>query len=549
MFGYHPYQTKAIQDVQKAAERLRAGALPALFQQDPDRFQRFSLQVGDIFLDYSKHHLDQAAMDALAQLAYEMEVDQALEAQFRGELVNQTEGRAALHTALRQTTRSNDQLGSAQQQVLQGLSQLSRFSEQLHSGQWRGFTGQPIQDVVHIGIGGSHLGPEVVASALEPFKQPGIRVHFLANVDGTALHQTLANLDPERTLFIVASKSFTTEETLTNAYSCRAWFLQQGGHEEGIQRHFVAVSTNVEGARDFGIDPDQVYPFADWVGGRFSVWSTVGLPVVAQIGYQQFEEFLSGGAAMDQHTREAPFTRNMPAILAFISFWYTQFFDARAEAVLPYDAALEKFPDHLQQLMMESNGKQTDRTGQAIEYPTQPLIFGGAGTNVQHSFFQLLHQGTPLIPCDFLAPVFPSYEVGDHHSKLMANVFAQTEALMNGKPYQEVVREMQENGEAPETIRQQAPFRAFPGNRPSSTLLYQRLTPYTLGSLFALYEHKTAILGYLYNVNSFDQWGVELGKTLAKRILPELQQPSGTDQHDSSTNGLINTFKRWRGTQ
>lgn len=547
MFQTSPYQTAAIQAVREAASRLQQTTLPALFESEgPQRFEQFSLQVGPLLLDYSKNHIDREALKALTALARELEVDKALEAQFKGEPVNQTEERAALHTALRDPEGAALADSAVMQSVQSGLEQLRQFSEQLHTGQWTGYTGKPISDVVHIGIGGSHLGPEMVASALEPYRQPGVQVHFVANVEGTALQQTLAGLDPETTLFLIASKSFTTQETLTNAHSAREWFFRNGGTADAIQQHFVAISTNVEAAQEFGIAAQQVYPFADWVGGRFSVWSTVGLPVVALAGYDQFRQFLEGALEMDQHTRQASFEASMPAVLALLSFWYGQFWQATAEAILPYDALLAQLPAHLQQLMMESNGKQVDRQGQLVNYHTQPLIFGGAGTNVQHSFFQLLHQGTQLIPCDFLAPVRPAYEVAGHHQKLMANVFAQPEALMHGKSYEEVVREMRESGADEATIQQQAPFRVFTGNRPSNTLLYEKLTPHTLGSLVALYEHKTAILGYLYNINSFDQWGVELGKSLAKEILPELQQSGATRQHDASTNGLINTYKRWR---
>jgi glucose-6-phosphate isomerase len=548
MFQKSPYQTEAIQTVREAASRLQLSTLSELFASNgQQRFEQFSLQAGPLFLDYSKNHIDHKALEALTALARELEVAQALEAQFKGEQVNQTEERAALHTALRDPEGSALSDSAVTQSVQAGLEQLRQFSAQIHTGQWTGYTGKPIRDVVHIGIGGSHLGPEMVASALEPYRQPGIQVHFVANVEGTALQQTLTELDPETTLFLIASKSFTTQETLTNAHSAREWFFRNGGTADAIQQHFVAISTNVEAAQEFGIAAQQVYPFADWVGGRFSVWSTVGLPVVALVGFDSFRQFLEGARIMDQHTRQASFEANMPAVLALLSFWYRQFWQATAEAILPYDALLAQLPAHLQQLMMESNGKQVDRQGQMVSYPTQPLIFGGAGTNVQHSFFQLLHQGTQLIPCDFLAPVRPAYEVAGHHQKLMANVFAQPEALMHGKGYEEVVREMRESGADEATIEQQAPFRVFTGNRPSNTLLYEKLTPYTLGSLVALYEHKTAILGYLYNINSFDQWGVELGKSLAKQILPELQQSAGTQQHDASTNGLINTYKRWRG--
>ena len=544
MFESTPYQTKAIQDVKLNAERLTSTNIPELFKQDDRRFERFSIQVGDLLLDYSKNQLDEQALRSLTKLAEEMALPSAVEEQFNGSIVNQTEDRAALHTALRGPSSVPDQ--AITQQVLDEQAKMKAFSDKLHSGHWKGYSGKPITDIVHIGIGGSHLGPEMVATALKPYQQNGIRVHFVANVDGTAIHQILDSLSPETTLFIIASKSFTTQETLTNAHTAKEWFLSHGGSSDVVQHHFVAVSTNVSGAREFGIDPEQVYPFGDWVGGRFSAWSTVGLPIVAQVGFEHFYQFLEGGKAMDEHARSADLAYNMPALMAMLSFWYGHFFAASAEAVLPYDANLAKLPDHLQQLLMESNGKHVDRQGNSVAYPTQSVIFGGPGTNVQHSFFQLLHQGTSTIPCDFLLPANPGYEIGDHHHKLLANALAQPEALMNGKTYDQVVSEMQESGADPATIQKQAPYRTFPGNNPSNTLLYQSLTPYTLGKLLALYEHKTTMLGYLLNINSFDQWGVELGKSLAKVILPELKANDKTDSHDASTNGLINTVKAWR---
>lgn len=551
MLKTNPYETLAIEEVRMAAKRLKSTFLTTLFQNDPERFDRFSLTVNSLMLDYSKNLIDEQAIRALADLAYEMGVDQAIDAQFEGKVVNHTENRAALHTALREPKngQARAKSESINRQVEEGLNQMKQFSQQLHGGDWTGFTGKPIRAIVHIGIGGSHLGPEVAATALQPYQQPGIQLHFVANVEGTALQQTLRQLDPETTLFIVASKSFTTQETLTNAYSAREWFFSNGGTWEAVQKHFVAVSTNVEAAQEFGIAANQVFPFGDWVGGRFSVWSTVGLPVVAFIGYENFRQFLAGAYEIDRHANDAPLPENMPAIMAFLTFFYGQFFEVSSEAILPYDSLLAKLPDHLQQVMMESNGKQVDRQGNPIQYPTQPVIFGGAGTNVQHSFFQLLHQGNQLIPCDFLAPVIPSDEVEDHHQKLMANFFAQPEALMNGKPYEEVLAEMRETGVDEETIQQQASYQTFTGNRPSNSLLYYQLTPETLGSLFALYEHKTTILGYLYHINSFDQWGVELGKQLAKSILPELKSDEKVSGHDASTNGLINTFKKCRNNR
>ncbi len=546
MFESNPYQTKAIQLVNQNAERLNGAHIRGLFKEDDQRFESFSLQVGNLLLDYSKNLLDEQALTSLTKLAEEMDLFSAVEGQFNGAIVNQTEDRAALHTALRAPSSVPDK--GITQQVLDEQAKMKAFSDKIHKGHWKGYTGKPITDVVHIGIGGSHLGPEMVSTALKPYQQNGIKVHFVANVDGTALHQTLQALSPETTLFIIASKSFGTQETLTNAQSAKEWFVSNGGSLEVVQHHFVAISTNVSKAEHFGIAPDQVYPFGDWVGGRFSAWSTVGLPIVAQVGFEHFYQFLEGGRVMDDHALNANPAHNMPALMAMLSFWYGHFFGAPAEAVLPYDANLAKFPDHLQQLLMESNGKHVDRHGNSVAYPTQPVIFGGPGTNVQHSFFQLLHQGTSTIPCDFLLAANPGYEIGDHHHKLLANALAQPEALMNGKTYDQVLSEMQESGADPSTIQKQAPYRTFPGNNPSNTLLYQALTPYTLGNLLALYEHKTTMLGYLLNINSFDQWGVELGKSLAKAILPELKEEEKAGNHDASTKGLINTIKAWRGT-
>jgi glucose-6-phosphate isomerase len=466
---------------------------------------------------------------------------------FKGERINQTENRAVLHTALR--NRANTPVLVDGEDVMpavnQVLAQMESFSNRLLSGEWKGSTGKPITDIVNIGIGGSDLGPLMVCEALRPY-HGRIRPHFVSNIDGTHLAETLKKVSADTTLFIIASKTFTTQETMTNAESAKKWFLEQTNGQGDVARHFVAVSTNATAVKAFGIDTANMFEFWDWVGGRYSLWSAIGLPIACTIGFPHFVALLEGAHAMDEHFRTAPLAQNLPVVLALIGIWYVNFFDAASEAILPYDQYLHRFAAYFQQGNMESNGKSTDRNGQHVLYHTGPIIWGEPGTNGQHAFYQLIHQGTHLIPCDFIAPAISHNPLGDHHEKLMSNFFAQTEALMIGKSQNEVEAELKKAGMSEEQIEFQAPFRVFNGNRPTNSIVFRQLTPRTLGSLIAMYEHKIFVQGVIWNVFSFDQWGVELGKVLAKKILPELQQPGEVSSHDGSTNGLINYFKRLR---
>ncbi len=522
--------------------------LRTLFAADPERFERFSLEVDDLLLDYSKNRITAETVALLTRLAEEAGVPRAIERMFAGEAINRTEGRAALHVALR--NRSNRPIRVDGEDVMPAvnavLARMRRFTDAVGDGRWRGHTGRRITDVVNVGIGGSDLGPQMVAEALKPFWREGLRAHFVSNVDGAHLAATVAGLDPATTLFVVASKTFTTQETLTNARSARAWLVAALGEEAAVARHFVAVSTNARAVAEFGIDPENMFELWDWVGGRYSTWSAVGLAVACVVGMDRFEELLAGGHRMDEHFRSAPLDRNLPVILALLGFWYGQFFDAHAHAVLPYDQSLHRFAAHLQQLDMESNGKSVDLDGRRVDHPTGPVVFGEPGTNGQHAFYQLIHQGTRSVPCDFIAPARSHYEMGDHHRVLLAHFFAQTEALMRGKTPEEVRAELEAEGLAGEEIERLLPHKVFAGNRPTNSILIPQLTPTALGQLLALYEHKVFVQGVLWNVNSFDQWGVELGKQLAKEILPELEGDAEVHSHDASTNGLINRTKRWR---
>jgi len=519
-----------------------------LFAADARRFENFSLRVGDILLDYSKNIMTSETMRLLLDLARQQGLEARREAMFNGEKINVTEGRAVLHVALR--NRSDRAMyvdgRDVMPDVRRVLEQMRRFVEGVHSGRWTGWTGRTITDVVNIGIGGSDLGPLMVTQALGHYHAPGIRAHFVSNVDATHLAETLKDLDPQTTLFIVASKTFTTQETLANANSAKAWLLQAAGDESVVARHFVALSTNAEAVRDFGIDPHNMFEFWDWVGGRYSLWSAIGLPIALATGFDNFERLLAGAQAMDEHFRNAPLERNMPVLLALVGIWNADFLDAATLAILPYDQYLARFPAYLQQGDMESNGKRVTMDGQAVDYQTGPIVWGEPGTNGQHAFYQLIHQGTRLVPCDFLAPARPLNPMADHHEKLLANFFAQTEALMKGKTEAEARAEMEQAGKSPEEINRLLPHRVFPGNRPSNSILYRELTPETLGSLIALYEHKIFCQGAIWRINSFDQWGVELGKQLAGAILPELKGDAAVTGHDSSTNGLINAYKEMR---
>ncbi|MGC1244481.1 MAG: glucose-6-phosphate isomerase [Chryseosolibacter sp.] len=540
----NPIETAAWQKLEMIFLTLQATHMRELFHEDPERFKKFSLQFEDILVDYSKNILNEEAMRLLLQLAQEMELKKAIDGMFRGEKINQTENRSVLHTALR--NRSNTPVKVDGEDVMpevnRVLGQMKDFSERIRSGAWKGYTGKPIRSIVNIGIGGSDLGPVMVTEALRPY-WTNIKPWFVSNVDGTHIAETLKAVDPETTLFIIASKTFTTQETMTNAETARAWFLEKSGNKGEVAKHFVAVSTNQEAVTRFGIAPENMFVFWDWVGGRYSLWSSIGLSIVCTIGFDNFVQLLEGGHAMDKHFQEAPFEKNLPVVLALVGIWYNNFFGAGSEAILPYDQYLHRFAAYFQQGNMESNGKSIDRTGNPVMYQTGPVIWGEPGTNGQHAFYQLIHQGTKMIPCDFIAPAISHNPIGDHHDKLLSNFFAQTEALMSGKTAEEVRAELA--GSMSETdVNFHLPFRVFEGNRPSNSILFRQLTPRTLGSLLALYEHKIFVQGVIWNIFSFDQWGVELGKVLAKKILPELQAPAPVAGHDGSTNGLINYFKR-----
>lgn len=519
-----------------------------LFCEDPQRFSRFSLRFEDITVDYSKNIMTDETMACLLELASECEVCDAAEKMFTGDRINETEDRAVLHTALR--NRSNTPVYVEGRDVMPEvnavLKQMEDFSREVVSGRLRGYTGKPIADIVNIGIGGSDLGPLMVTEALRPFCKAGINAHFVSNVDGTHIAETLKKISPETTLFIIASKTFTTQETMTNAHTARTWFLDAAKEKVFIKNHFVALSTNEKKVAEFGIAPQNMFRFWDWVGGRYSLWSAIGLSIACSIGFEKFVLLLEGAHAMDKHFRETPAERNIPVILALIGIWYNNFFGAQTEAILPYDQYMHRFAAYFQQGNMESNGKCVDRGGNAVEYQTGPIIWGEPGTNGQHAFYQLIHQGTKLVPCDFIAPAISHNPAGEHHAILLSNFFAQTEALMKGKTVAEVVEEFRAAGKGEEEIKRLAPFKVFEGNRPTNSILFRELTPRTLGSLIALYEHKIFVQGAILNIFSFDQWGVELGKQLAQKILPELRGDAPVTSHDPSTNGLINTYKELR---
>lgn len=544
----NPVTTEAWKRLAVHFEKMKDRSMTDLFNEDPGRFSKFSLQFEDLFLDYSKNLIDEETMKLLTGLAEEIKVKGAIEAMFAGEKINETEGRAVLHTALR--NRSNTPVLADGKDVMPEvnavLAKMQGFSELVISGKWKGHTGKPTTDIVNIGIGGSDLGPVMVTEALKPYWQPGINAHFVSNIDGTHITETLSRLSPETTLFIIASKTFTTQETMTNARTARKWFLDTAKDEAFVKNHFVAVSTNEKEVVKFGIDPANMFVFWDWVGGRYSLWSAIGLSIACTVGYENFTELLEGAYAMDRHFRETEPEKNMPVILGLVSIWYSNFFGTHTEAVLPYDQYLHRLAPYFQQAYMESNGKNVDRSGERVSYQTGQIIWGEPGTNGQHSFYQLIHQGTKIIPCDFIAPARSHNPVGEHHHILLSNLFAQTEALMKGKSEDEVVSEMRKAGMDESEIAMLAPFRVFPGNRPTNTILMKKITPRSLGSLIALYEHKIFVQGVVWNVFSFDQWGVELGKQLAKKILSELPDDSEVSSHDSSTNGLINKFKEMR---
>ncbi len=519
-----------------------------MFADDPGRFEKFSLRFQDVLLDYSKNRITDETMRLLLALAEERGLRREIDRMFAGEKINNTEHRAALHVALR--NRSNRPICVDGKDVMPGinavLARMRTFTEDVREGRWLGCSGKPITDIVNIGIGGSDLGPAMVCEALRPYAREGLHVHFVSNVDGTQIVETLKRLSRETTLFVIVSKTFTTQETITNAKTARDWFLTRGGTKQAVARHFVAVSTNAQAVSNFGIDTDHMFEFWDWVGGRYSLWSAVGLSIALYLGMDNFEKLLAGAHAMDEHFRTAPFAENMPVILAMLGIWYNNFWDADSHAILPYDQYMHRFSAYFQQGDMESNGKRVTRDGEPVDYSTGPIIWGEPGTNGQHAFYQLIHQGTKLVPCDFLAPVESKNPIGQHHMILLSNFFAQTEALMRGKTADEVRVELETAGMCGEELEAAIPHRVFPGNKPSNSILFQKLTPETLGALIAMYEHKIFVQSVIWNINAFDQWGVELGKQLARRILPELMLEGPVEGHDSSTNGLINDYKTRR---
>ena len=543
----------------KHREEMEGVTMRALFEEDAKRFHRFHLELEDeLLFDYSKNIVRSSTLALLVRLADEAGVPAAIARMMDGERVNVTEGRAALHVALR--NRSDEPIRIDDEDVMPAvnamLDKMRDLADELALGERMGYTGERITDVVNIGIGGSDLGPQMVAEALRPFWSPGLRAHFVSNIDSTDLTETLKRVQPETTLFIVSSKTFTTQETLANARSARDWLVgalrnhmasDEGfDHEEAVARHFVAVSTNAKAVREFGIDPDNMFELWDWVGGRYSVWSATGLPVACVLGMEQFEEFLAGANEVDEHFRDTPLAENIPVIMALLGVWYANFWDAHAHAVLPYDQYLHRFPAHLQQLDMESNGKGATRNGGTVDYHTGPIVFGEPGTNGQHAFYQLLHQGTRLVPADFIATAASHNPVGDHHRLLFANFLAQSEALMHGRTEDEARGELEQSGRGAREVERLLPHKVFPGNRPSNSILVPRLSPRTLGMLLALYEHKILVQGVVWNVNSFDQWGVELGKELARDIVHELVGEDVAVHHNASTNGLVNAYKKWR---
>ena len=539
----NPTATKAWQKLENHYNEFKNKHLRDLFQENPDRFNDFHIRFENILFDYSKNRISQETKDLLGQLAHECELKSAIDAMFSGEHINQTEDRAVLHTALRNFGDSPVMVDG--ENVLPAIEavrkQMKTFTEKVISGEHRGFKDDEITDVVNIGIGGSDLGPVMVVEALKAYKSR-LNVHFVSNVDGTHIAETLKNLKPETTLFIIASKTFTTQETMTNAESAKMWFLDSDAVENDVAKHFVALSTNESGVSDFGIDKANMFEFWDWVGGRYSLWSAIGLSISLAVGYDNFEKLLRGAEAADKHFQNTDFEENIPVLMALLGVWYNNFFGAESYAILPYEQYLHRFAAYLQQGDMESNGKSVDRAGQTVDYQTGPIIWGEPGTNGQHAFYQLIHQGTKLIPADFLAGAETANPLSDHHLKLLANFFAQTEALAFGKTEKSVRAELEKEGKTAEEIEFLLPFKVFEGNHPTNSFLYQKLTPEVLGSLIAMYEHKIFVQGVIWNIFSFDQWGVELGKQLAKKILPELNGDQKVTTHDSSTNGLMNAF-------
>lgn len=540
-------ETTAYQQLEKHYTEAKDWQMKDLFAADSDRFGKMSIQFENILFDYSKNRITSDTLSKLLALAKETNLTEGIAQMYSGGIINQTEGRPVLHIALR--NRSNRPIlvhGNDVMPLVNGvLEKMDGFSQKIISGSWKGYTGKAITDVVNIGIGGSDLGPVMVTEALKPYANH-LKLHFVSNVDGTHIAETLKKVSPETTLFLIASKTFTTQETMANAHSARNWFLESAQDESQVAKHFVAMSTNATEVSKFGIDTANMFEFWDWVGGRYSLWSAIGLSICLSVGYENFTALLEGAHAMDQHFQEAALHENIPVIMAILGIWYNNFLGAESHAILPYDQYMHRFAAYFQQGDMESNGKSVDRSGTKVNYQTGPVIWGEPGTNGQHAFYQLIHQGTKLIPCDFLAPAQSQNPIGNHHTLLMSNYFAQTEALMNGKTEAEVVAELEKAGKSAEEIEKLKNFKIFDGNRPSNSFLFKKLDPRTLGALVAAYEHKIFVQGYIWNIFSFDQWGVELGKQLANKILPELEGNESVSSHDGSTNGLINQYKAWR---
>ena len=538
----------AWQALQGHYQDMQTVTMRDLFSQDPRRFDKFSLEFEEILLDFSKNRITEKTLTLLMDLAKQADLPAWIEKMFRGEKINVTEGRAVLHIALR--NRSNEPIyvdgENVMPQVNAVLQKMRRFSEAVRNGQWRGYSGKAITDVVNIGIGGSDLGPVMVTEALKPYGHADLNVHFVSNIDGTHIAETLKILNPETTLFIIASKTFTTQETITNANTAKAWLLDFAKDPTAVAKHFVALSTNAEAVAQFGIDTENMFEFWDWVGGRYSLWSAIGLSIALYIGMDHYQELLSGAHAMDQHFRSTPLENNLPVILGLLGIWYNNFFGAQTHAIFPYDQYLHRFAAYFQQGDMESNGKHVNRNGEAMDYSTGPIIWGEPGTNGQHAFYQLIHQGTKLIPCDFIAPIVTHNPIGEHHKILLSNFFAQTEALMKGKTAAEAKAELQAAGLSGSALDELLAHKVFTGDKPTNSILVKKITPKNLGALIALYEHKIFIQGIIWNINSSDQWGVELGKQLAKAILPELEDNNPVSSHDSSTNGMINFYKQHR---
>ena len=540
-------QSPAWQKLAAHQKQLETTTMRELFAKDPERFNKFSIEFGGILYDFSKNRITEETLDLLVSLAEQAKVKEMAEAMFTGEKINVTERRAVLHTALR--NRSNNPVYVDGKDVMPDvnrvLAKMKDFCARVRSGEWKGYTGKSITDVVNIGIGGSDLGPCMVCEALAPY-QSILTPHFVSNVDGTHIVETVKKLNPETTLFIVASKTFTTQETMTNAHSAKKWLLDALKDEKAVASHFVALSTNREEVEKFGVDPNNMFEFWNWVGGRYSLWSAIGLSIALAIGFENFEELLAGAHEADVYFRTTPYKQNIPVLMALLGVWYNNFWNAETQAILPYDQYMRRFAAYLQQGDMESNGKGVDREGNRVDYYTGQIVWGEPGTNGQHAFYQLIHQGTKLIPCDFLMPVQTHNPIGDHHQKLVANFIAQTEALMKGKTEEEAYQELLKSGLDDAEAKRLAPSKVFTGNRPTSSFFFTKLTPRMLGKLISFYEMKIFVQGIVWNVNSFDQMGVELGKQLAKAVLPELVSSNPTTSHDASTNALVEYYKKNR---